>query len=46
MIEQAENTFQDSKQTSSSENNSVGDVNGNATNLQDDAANTDRKSVV
>ena len=44
MIEQAENTFPDSKQTSSSENNTVEDVNGNATNLQDDAANTSEET--
>ena len=44
MIEQAENTLQDSKQTSSKEKNSIGDVNDNTTNLQDDAANTSEDS--
>ena len=43
MIEQAENTFQDSKQTSST-GNTVGDNSDNATNLQDDTAITSEDS--
>ena len=40
MIEQAENTLQDSEQTSSKEKDNVKDVSDNATNLQDDTAIT------
>jgi len=45
MIEQAENTLQDSKQPSSKENNTVKDVSDNETNLQDDTAITSDESL-
>ena len=45
MIEQAENTLQDSKQTSSKHNNTVKDVSDNTTNLQDDTAITSEESL-